>query len=101
MNIERFAAFSVWFKTNRYVLVAEPAFETESSQIKLICIHCQEDPFTVYPAKNGGWNIGHFTRHFNTDKVCPNLGVPEASRSMDTIDNVSTKPDLMTQFVSR
>ena len=69
MNIERFAAFSVWFKTNRYVLVAEPAFETESSQIKLICIHCQEDPFTVYPAKNGGWNIGTFTRHLNTEKV--------------------------------
>ena len=101
MNIERFAAFSLWFKTNRYVLVAEPAFETESSQIKLIYIHCQEDPFTVYHAKYGGWNIGHFTRHLNTDKVSPNQGVPEASRSMDTIDNVSIKPDLMTQFVSR
>ena len=101
MSFESFDAFSEWFKTNRYFLVAIPVFEAESSQIKLICIHCQEDLFTVYQARKGGWNIGTFTRHLNTEKVCPNQGVPEASRSMDTIDNVSIKPDLMTQFVSR
>ena len=83
MSFESFDALSEWFKTNRYVLVAEPVFEAETSHIKLKCLHCQQGPFTVYPVKKGGWNIGKFTGHLNADKVCPNQ-VPEASMSMDT-----------------
>ena len=100
MNFESFVAFSEWFKTNRYVSVAEPAFEAETSQIKLKCLHCQQDPFTVYPVKKGGWNIGHFTRHLNTEMVCPNQ-VQEAAMSMDTSDNVSLIFDFFTLFMSR
>ena len=70
------------------MLVAEPAFDAEASKIKLKCVHCEQDPFTVFPVKKGGWNIGHFTRHLNADKVCPNQ-VSEDLRSMDTSDNVS------------
>ena len=99
MNIERFAAFSVWFKTNRYVSVAEPSFDAEASKIKLKCLHCQQAPFTVFVVKKGGWHIGHFTRHLNADKVCPNQ-VSEDLRSIDTSDNISMKLDFITLFMS-
>ena len=88
MNLESFDDFSEWFKTNKYVLVAEPVFDAEASKIKLKSIHCKQDPFTVFPVKKGGWNIGMFTRHLKHCKECPNQ-VPEASMSMDTSDNVS------------
>ena len=99
MSFENFEAFSEWFKTNRYFLVAKPVFETESSQIMLICIHCKQGPFTVYPVKKGGWNIGHFTRHHNTENMCPNQ-IPEALMSMDSSNNVSLTLEFFTLFTS-
>ena len=69
MNLESFDDFLEWFKTNRYVSVAEPSFDAEASKIKLKCLHCQQAPFTVFVVKKGGWNIGHFTRHLNADSV--------------------------------
>ena len=56
MNLESFDDFLEWFKTNRYVSVAEPSFDAEASKIKSKCLHCQQDPFTVFPVKKGGWN---------------------------------------------
>ena len=43
MNSEGFNAFSEWFETNKYALVAEPTFEAEAL-LKLKCIHCQQGP---------------------------------------------------------
>jgi hypothetical protein len=79
MNLESFD--SEWCKTYRYVSVAEPAFEVEASQIQLKCLHCKQDPFTVYLYKKGGWNIGTFTRHLNTEKVCQKLGLENTPHS--------------------
>ena len=99
MNLESFDDFLEWFKTNRYVSVAEPSFDAEASKIKLKCLHCQQAPFTVFLVKKGGWKIGHFTRHLNADKVCPNQ-VSEDLRSIDTSDNVSMQLDFITLFMS-
>jgi hypothetical protein len=98
MNLESFDDFSEWFKTNKYVLVAEPAFDAEASKIKLKCLHCKQDPFTVFPVKKGGWNIGIFTRHLNADKLCSEQVSEAAALLMDTSDTVSMTLHVMTLF---
>ena len=90
MTSESYLDFSSWFETTnqgRWVSKAVTSYEGEVIGLK--CRYCQHLPFPVSKQSTGkGWNIGSFTRHLNTEKVCPNQ-VLEASISMDTSKNVT------------